>query len=133
MSTPDMCLPIQYALTWPERIPNDRVQTRFSSIGTLTFEDADEERFPSLRLARQAGQEGGTLPAVLNAANEVAVQAFIEGQIRFDQIAALVEKVMQAHSRIDHPCLEALLEADGWARQSAQSISATLGNRPITV
>jgi len=126
MSTPDMCLPIQYALTWPERVPSQRVKTCFSSIGTLTFEEADEERFPALRLARQAGLEGGTLPAVLNAANEVAVQAFVDGKIRFDQIATLVEKVMLAHTRVDRPTLEALLEADLWARKSAGAITETL-------
>lgn len=126
MSTPDMCLPIQYALTWPERVPSQRVKTHFSTIGTLTFEEADEERFPALRLARRAGLEGGTLPAVLNAANEVAVQAFIDGKIRFDQIATLVEKVMLAHTRIDRPSLEVLLEADLWARKSAGLVTETL-------
>src|SRR6059036_3823027 len=86
LSTPDMCLPIQYALTYPERVPNERVQTNLAKLGTLTFEEPDLERFPSLDLARRAGEAGGTLPAVLNAANEVAVEAFVNHRINFPQI-----------------------------------------------
>ena len=121
LSTPDMCLPIQYALTWPERVQSTRVQTDFSAIGTLTFENPDEERFPALRLAREAGLKGGTLPCVLNAANEIAVESFINSKLRFDQISTLVEDVMSAHRRIDHPTLDQLLEADRWARDNARS------------
>src|SRR6059058_1313881 len=84
LSTPDMCLPIQYALTYPERAASERVQTNFARLGTLNFEEPDHDRFPALRLAREAGEAGGTLPAVLNAANEVAVEAFCKHQIRFD-------------------------------------------------
>src|SRR5690349_2170645 len=87
LSTPDMCLPIQYALTYPERVGSDRVQTNLAKLGSLTFEEPDPERFPSLGLARSAGEVGGTMPAVLNAANEVAVDAFCQRQISFDQIA----------------------------------------------
>jgi len=83
LSTPDMCLPIQYALTYPERVPSNRVQTDFVKLGGLTFEAPDQERFPALKLARRAGEVGGTLPAVLNAANEVAVDAFVKGKINF--------------------------------------------------
>jgi 1-deoxy-D-xylulose-5-phosphate reductoisomerase len=121
LSTPDMCLPIQYALTWPERVQSTRVQTDFAAIGTLTFENPDEERFPALRLAREAGLKGGTLPCVLNAANEIAVESFINNKMRFDQISTLVEEVMSAHQRIDHPTLDQLLEADHWARDNARS------------
>lgn len=121
LSTPDMCLPIQYALTWPERVQSTRVQTDFAAIGTLTFENPDEERFPALRLAREAGLKGGTLPCVLNAANEIAVESFINNKMRFDQISTLVEEVMSAHQRIDHPSLDQLLEADHWARDNARS------------
>jgi 1-deoxy-D-xylulose-5-phosphate reductoisomerase len=121
LSTPDMCLPIQYALTWPERVQSTRVQTDFAAIGTLTFENPDEERFPALRLAREAGLKGGTLPCVLNAANEIAVESFINSKLRFDQISTLVEDVMSAHQRIDHPTLDQLLEADRWARDNARS------------
>ena len=121
LSTPDMCLPIQYALTWPERVQSTRVQTDFAAIGTLTFENPDEDRFPALRLAREAGLKGGTLPCVLNAANEIAVESFINSKLRFDQISTLVEDVMSAHHRIDHPTLDQLLEADSWARDNARS------------
>ena len=121
LSTPDMCLPIQYALTWPERVQSTRVQTDFAAIGTLTFENPDEDRFPALRLAREAGLKGGTLPCVLNAANEIAVESFINSKLRFDQISTLVEDVMSAHQRIDHPTLDQLLEADRWARDNARS------------
>ncbi len=121
MSTPDMCLPIQYALTWPERVASQRVKTNFASIGTLTFEEPDEDRFPALKLAREAGLRGGTLPAVLNAANEIAVESFVQGKIRFDQISILVEKVMSAHARVEQPTLEELLEADRWAREESRS------------
>src|SRR5687768_7127105 len=77
LSTPDMCLPIQYALTYPERVRSDRVQTNLAQLGSLTFAEPDLDRFPALTLARQAGRTGGTMPAVLNAANEVAAQAFV--------------------------------------------------------
>jgi 1-deoxy-D-xylulose-5-phosphate reductoisomerase len=119
LSTPDMCLPIQYALTYPERIPSDRVQTDFVKLGSLTFEAPDEERFPSLQLARRAGETGGTLPAVLNAANEVAVDAFLKKKINFPQITETVRRVMDAHTLVQHPTLEKLLEVDAWARAEA--------------
>src|SRR5271157_2897052 len=90
LSTPDMCLPIQYALTCPDRAASERVQTNFPKIGALTFEEPDLERFPAIELARRAGEIGGTLPAVLNAANEVAVEAFVNQKINFPQITDLV-------------------------------------------
>src|SRR5437588_3948672 len=83
LSTPDMCLPIQYALTYPDRAGSDRVQTNLTKLGNLTFEEPDLDRFPALELARRAGDRGGTLPAVLNAANEVAVEAFLSRRINF--------------------------------------------------
>ncbi len=123
LSTPDMCLPIQYALTYPERAVNNRVQTDFAKLGSLTFEEPDAERFPSLKLARRAGDVGGTLPAVLNAANEVAVEAFVNRRINFPQITTLVARVMDAHQVISHPTLEQILAADAWARtKSARAI-----------
>src|SRR5439155_4806155 len=81
LSTPDMCLPIQYALTYPDRARSDRVQTDLAGLGTLTFEEPDLDRFPSLGLARKAGELGGTMPAVFNAANEVAVEAFCDRRL----------------------------------------------------
>ena len=119
LSTPDMCLPIQYALTYPDRAPSDRVQTNFAKLGQLTFEEPDPERFPALELARRAGEIGGTLPAVLNAANEMAVEAFVNRKINFPQITEAVRRVMNAHKVVPHPKLEQILEADAWARQEA--------------
>ncbi|MBK7998479.1 MAG: 1-deoxy-D-xylulose-5-phosphate reductoisomerase [Verrucomicrobia bacterium] len=123
MSTPDMCLPIQYALTYPARVGSDRVQTNFAKIGTLTFEEPDTDRFPALGLARRAGDVGGTLPAVFNAANEVAVEAFCNRQITFDRIPTLVADVMNRHQVVEHPTLEQILAADAWARGVHQGTS----------
>src|SRR5437763_12349838 len=97
LSTPDMCLPIQYALTYPERAASDRVQTSLAKLGSLTFEEPDVDRFPALELARRAGEIGGTLPAVLNAANEMAVEHFINGRISFPQISETVRQTMARH------------------------------------
>jgi 1-deoxy-D-xylulose-5-phosphate reductoisomerase len=119
LSTPDMCLPIQYALTYPERAASERVQTNFPKIGTLTFEEPDVERFPAIALARRAGEVGGTLPAVLNAANEIAVEAFVNRKINFPQITETVRRTMDAHKIISHPTLEQILEADAWARKNS--------------
>src|SRR5580658_2667956 len=119
LSTPDMCLPIQYALTYPARVGSERVQTNLAKLGQLTFEEPDRERFPALDLARKAGEIGGTLPAVLNAANEVAVSDFIEGRCNFPQISQTVARVMECHKVAAQPNLEQLLEADTWARQQA--------------
>ncbi len=119
MSTPDMCLPIQYALTYPDRVPNDRVQTDLAAIGSLEFQSPDEDKFPALRLAREAGERCGTLPAVLNAANEVAVQAFCDQQLSFLGIPPLVSKVMEDHQVVDQPDLGQILHADQWARAHA--------------
>ncbi len=119
LSTPDMCLPIQYALTYPRRMKSDRVQTNFPAIGTLTFEQPDVDRFPALQLARRAGEVGGTLPAVLNAANEVAVDLFVNRRIGFPDITTTVARVMAAHRTVDHPSLDQILAADAWARQEA--------------
>jgi 1-deoxy-D-xylulose-5-phosphate reductoisomerase len=120
LSTPDMCLPIQYALTYPERAPNRRVQTDLAKLGNLTFEEPDPERFPSLQLARRAGEVGGTLPAVLNAANEVAVDAFVNRRINFPEISETVRRTMERHQVIPHPQLPQILEADDWARKEAR-------------
>jgi 1-deoxy-D-xylulose-5-phosphate reductoisomerase len=119
LSTPDMCLPIQYALTYPDRAASARVQTDFPKIGTLTFEEPDLERFPAVALARRAGEIGGTLPAVLNAANEIAVEAFVNRKLNFPQITETVQRVMAAHQVVAQPKLEQILEADAWARREA--------------
>jgi 1-deoxy-D-xylulose-5-phosphate reductoisomerase len=121
LSTPDMCLPIQYALTYPERAPNDRVQTNLAKLGTLTFEEPDRQRFPALDLARRAGEVGGTLPAVLNAANEVAVEEFCNGRIGFQQVSERVRSTMERHEVNAHPTLEQILAADAWARSESRA------------
>jgi 1-deoxy-D-xylulose-5-phosphate reductoisomerase len=120
LSTPDMCLPIQYALTYPTRTASERVQTNFAKIGSLTFEEPDLERFPSLGLARRAGELGGTLPAVLNAANEIAVEAFCNRRITFEDITRVVARTMDRHTVVPDPTLEQILAADAWARDEAQ-------------
>jgi 1-deoxy-D-xylulose-5-phosphate reductoisomerase len=119
ISSPDMCLPIQYALTYPARVASARVQTSLARLGQLTFEEPDRERFPALDLARKAGEIGGTLPAVLNAANEMAVHAFLNRSINFPQISQWVRRVMDRHSVVAHPALEQIMEADAWARREA--------------
>jgi 1-deoxy-D-xylulose-5-phosphate reductoisomerase len=119
LSTPDMCLPIQYALTYPNRASSQRVQTSLAKLGALTFEEPDPDRFPALALARRAGEVGGTLPAVLNAANEVAVEAFVNRQISFPDISAVVRRTMERHRAVPHPTLEQILDADAWARAEA--------------
>jgi len=120
LSTPDMCLPIQYALTYPERVGSERVQTSLAKLGSLTFEEPDPERFPALCLARRAGEIGGTMPAVLNAANEVAVEAFCERRISFEQISQIVARTMERHQLTQHPTLDEILAADTWARSEAR-------------
>lgn len=119
LSTPDMCLPIQYALCYPDRQRSERVQTSLAKLGTLTFEEPDQDRFPALGLARRAGEVGGTLPAVFNAANEVAVDAFLAGRLSFPGITELVTRVMHHHRVVEHPSLEQILEADRDARRDA--------------
>ena len=121
LSTPDMCLPIQYALTYPERASSDRVQTNLAKLGNLTFEEPDLDRFPALDLARRAGDCGGTLPAVLNAANEVAVEAFLNRRISFPQISETVRRTMDRHKVAPHPTLDQIVDADASARREAKA------------
>lgn len=119
LSHSDMCFPIQYAVTWPDRVPNNLRPLDFASLANLTFEAPRTQDFPALDLARHAGETGGTLPAVLNAANEIAVEAFLAGRIPFPAIWQTVARVMDAHATQAHPSLEALIEADAWARHTA--------------
>jgi len=120
LSHSDMCFPIQYAVTWPDRVPNNLKPLDFAKLAALHFEAPRVDDFPAINLARHAGTIGGTLPAVLNAANEVAVEDFLNGQLTFPGIWQTVERVMTAHQVIAHPTLEALIEADGWARREAK-------------
>ena len=119
LSHSDMCFPIQYAVTWPERVPNSLPPLDFGKLRQLEFATPRYEDFPALNLARRAGDEGGTLPAVLNAANEVAVSAFLERKISFRQIWETVARVMDRHTNVAHPDLDAILRADNWARDEA--------------
>ncbi|AFM42433.1 1-deoxy-D-xylulose 5-phosphate reductoisomerase [Desulfosporosinus acidiphilus SJ4] len=116
LGKPDMRLPIQYALSYPTRWKNpfERLDLRGK---TLTFFEPDVKKFPALALAYEAGRRGGTLPAVMNAANEAAVSAFLERKITYLKIHELVEKVCSEHDVLDHPELGSILDADTWARQ----------------
>jgi 1-deoxy-D-xylulose-5-phosphate reductoisomerase len=120
LSYSDMCFPIQYAVTWPDRVPNTLPPLDFSKLSKLEFFTPRYEDFPALNLARRASETGGTLPAVMNAANEIAVAAFLDRQVRFQEIWDVVEEVMNRHAAIAHPNLDAILQADQWARNEAQ-------------
>jgi 1-deoxy-D-xylulose-5-phosphate reductoisomerase len=120
LSMPSMRYPIQYALTYPDRLPNSMEPTNFPKIGQLTFEAPDMDRFPALRLAREAGTRGGTLPAVMNAANEVAVARFMKHQLTFVRIWDVVERTMRAHTVVASPSLDDIVAADAWARREAE-------------
>jgi len=126
LSYSDMCFPIQYAVTWPDRVPNTLPPLDFSKLSKLEFFPPRYDEFPALKLARRAGETGGTLPAVMNAANEVAVGAFLDRQLRFPQIWQLVEQVMDRHTPIAHLDLNAILQADQWARAEAAKTLKTL-------
>jgi 1-deoxy-D-xylulose-5-phosphate reductoisomerase len=126
LSYSNMCFPIQYAVTWPDRVPNTLPPLDFSKLSKLEFFVPRYADFPALNLARQAGDTGGTLPAVMNAANEVAVSAFLDRQIRFPQIWQTVEETMHRHTSIAHPDLDAILRADQWARSEAKKIATDL-------
>ena len=126
LSYSDMCFPIQYAVTWPDRVPNTLPPLDFSKLSKLEFFTPRYEDFPALNLARRAGESGGTLPAVMNAANEIAVAAFLDRHVRFQQIWHVVEEVMNRHKAIAHPNLDAILEADQWARNEAQGCVKSL-------
>src|SRR4030095_3071984 len=120
LSYSNMCFPIQYAVTWPDRVPNTLPPLDFSKLSRLEFFTPRYDDFPALNLARQAGEIGGTWPAVMNAANEVAVAGFLNGQARFPDIWKIVEEVMNRHTSVAHPDLDAILRADQWARREAQ-------------
>ncbi|MCL5290835.1 MAG: 1-deoxy-D-xylulose-5-phosphate reductoisomerase [Bacillota bacterium] len=122
LGMPDMRIPIQYALSYPARWFNQLPRLKVTDLKGLTFEEPDTKRFPSLALAYQAGRQGGTVPAVLNAANEVAVYAFLAGQIKFLDIPQVVERTLNQHKGITPSGLEEIIEIDGWARAEAAKI-----------
>ena len=119
LAVTDMCFPIQYAVTWPDRVPNTLPPLDFAALARLDLEAPRRADFPALDLARWAGETGGTLPAVLNAANEIAVAAFLERRCSFPAIWQTVERTMRDHAPVAHPELHAILDADSWARTRA--------------
>jgi len=120
MGVPDMKGAIAYALSFPARLPLAQPVPDFTNGMALTFQKPDLEKFPCLSLAFRAGESGGTLPAVMNAANEVAVQAFLNGRVAFTRIPQVIRAVMEMHAVIEKPDLTTLLEADRWARAAAE-------------
>ncbi len=124
MGIPDMQEAIAYALSYPERLPLGQALPNLSDLGQLTFEDPDLERFPCLGLAFDACREGGTMPVVLNAANEVAVGAFLSKKIPFTNIPKIIDAIMSMHNITHDPDLETILDTDAWARmQTHRSIA----------
>jgi 1-deoxy-D-xylulose-5-phosphate reductoisomerase len=122
MGAPDMRLPIQYAMTYPERVSGPAPRLKLADLSGLTFAAPDLVKFPSLRLAYEAGRTGGTMPAVLNAANEKAVDAFLSGALSFKDIPVIAERVMMAHKTVPALDLEEIMEADLQAREMAEQI-----------
>jgi len=123
LGTPDMRVPIQYALAYPDRLPLPSAnRLNLAKVGELHFQEMDFERFRCLEYAYTAGKIGGTMPTVLNAANETAVALFLEGKIRFLQIEDLIEKALSSHKAIDHPSLKVIQEADKETREYVRSL-----------
>jgi 1-deoxy-D-xylulose-5-phosphate reductoisomerase len=133
LGLPDMRTPIAYALNYPERVPLDLPSLNLAEIGTLTFFPPDHERFPCLGFGYEALRIGGTMPAALNAANEVAVQAFLDRAIGFLAIAETIRRTMQAHTPVEVATLEDALRADAWARAKAGEIVGALAASPTVV
>ena len=127
---PDMRLPIQYAFSHPRRWPNSGLpRLDWDKIDSLSFEPVDYDRFPCLKVAIEAGKSGGTYPAVLCAADEVAVELFLNHRIGFASIARIVQKTLEQHRSINRPSLDEILAADGWARGYARSLSVGQGSK----
>ena len=133
LGLPDMRTPIAYAMNYPARVPLDLPSLNLAQIGTLTFFNPDHDRFPCLGLGYEALQVGGTMPAVLNAANEVAVQAFLDRRIGFLGIADTIRRTMDAHQPVEVSTLEDALGADTWARAKAGEIVGSLAAAPSVV
>ncbi|MCK5214767.1 MAG: 1-deoxy-D-xylulose-5-phosphate reductoisomerase [Candidatus Omnitrophica bacterium] len=119
----DMRLPIQYAMTYPERWPTHLPDVDFFKLKKLNFEKPNLKKFPSLSLAFHVAKEGGTLPSVLNAADEVAVAAFLDGDIAFTKIYSIIEKIVRSHKIVRQPDLKEILEADRWAREEVGALA----------
>jgi 1-deoxy-D-xylulose-5-phosphate reductoisomerase len=128
MGCPDMRIPIAHALAYPERFESGATPLDIFAVKQMDFEPADLQRFPCLRLAYEAIQTGGTMPTVLNAANEIAVEAFLNEQIRFTDIPVVIEKTMHAISVQMADSLEAILATDKQARTVANQVIQGLAN-----
>jgi 1-deoxy-D-xylulose-5-phosphate reductoisomerase len=122
LSPPDMKLPIQYALTWPEHADSEFASLDVASAFTMSFEPPDTVRFPALRLARHAGESGGSYPTVLSAVDEIAVEAFRERRIGFTDIPSIIETVLGRHTSTPVTSLDVVLDADHWARTEADRV-----------
>jgi 1-deoxy-D-xylulose-5-phosphate reductoisomerase len=120
MGNPDMRTPIAHALAWPQRIDSGVAPLDLFAVGRLDFQRPDEQRFPCLRLAREAAQVGGTAPAILNAANEVAVEAFLQRRVRFTDIPRMIESVLNGQASQAVQSLDMVLAADSQARELAR-------------
>jgi 1-deoxy-D-xylulose-5-phosphate reductoisomerase len=120
LASPDMCLPIQYALTYPDRVAGIAEHFQLEKIGTLSFEPPNLEIFRSLSLGFEVARRGGSAPVVFNAANEAAVKEFLAGTIKFVNIIELVEQCLDKHKVQKNVTLEQLLEIDGWARKQVK-------------
>jgi len=120
LGVPDMRMPIQYAFSYPDRWESACDRLNLLQLGKLDFYPPDHKKFPALGLAVSAGQQGGTMPAVMNAANEIAVESFLEGKLGFKEITVMVEKIMGQHRVIDSPSLSEIMAADSWAREACR-------------
>lgn len=127
LGIPDMRLPLLYSLSYPDRIPTQWERLDLVKCGTLTFRAPDHQKYPCMELAYAAGRAGGTMPAVLNAANEQVVELFLQERVRYVQIADLIKHVCDRHNLISKPELEDILEADKWARNAViEQVMATI-------
>lgn len=126
MGLPDMRVPIQYALTYPNRLKTPAGRLRLKDIGRLHFREMDFSRYPCLRMAFESGRIGGSMPTVYNAANEVAVERFLKGEISFLDIERVIEQVMAEHEPVAFPDLPAIFEIDKWARLAARNVMPQL-------
>ena len=128
MGIPDMITPISYALSYPRHMETNLPSLRLEEIGVLTFQKPDMERFKCLALAIEASEIGESMPAVLNGANEVAVESFLQGKIGFLQIPILIERTMEIHETFSIYNIEGVIEADRWAKETAEKVLLNLGN-----
>jgi 1-deoxy-D-xylulose-5-phosphate reductoisomerase len=126
LGVPDMKVPIAYALSYPERIPNVGSSLDLPSMGALEFFTPDYDKFPNIKLAYEAGRKSGTMPTVLNAANEVAVQAFLDKRIKFTQISKVIEETLSLHCLKYKPSIDEILETDNWARVVSNELIARM-------